>query len=191
MATLAASDIRNATTQRLFFALWPSAGLQENLFRLGGALLGPRRGRRVAAENLHLTLAFLGSVAPERRACYESAADQLRATPFTLTFSRSGCFRRNGILWAGPAVVPAALLELVADLNRGLAVCGFDPERRHYRAHLTLVRNVRRCPDDATFDPIDWKVDSFALIASHSQSDGARYEVLRRWSLVREAADAL
>jgi RNA 2',3'-cyclic 3'-phosphodiesterase len=190
MATLTASDIRSATTQRLYFALWPAPELQERLFRLGGVLLGGRRGRRVAAENLHLTLAFLGSVAPERRACFESAADQLRAAPFTLAFTRSGCFRRNGILWAGPAVVPPMLLELVGDLNRGLAACGFDPERRIYRAHLTLARNVRRWLDDTTFDPVQWNVDSFALIASHTHSNGARYEVLRRWSLVREAAVA-
>jgi RNA 2',3'-cyclic 3'-phosphodiesterase len=190
MVTLAASDIRSATTQRLYFALWPAPELQERLFQLGGALLGGRRGRRVAAENLHLTLAFLGSVAPERRACYESAADQLCAAPFTLAITHSGCFRRNGILWAGSAVAPPTLLELVGDLNRGLAACGFDPERRIFRAHLTLARNVRRCPDDATFDPIEWKVDSLALVASHAQSNGARYEVLRRWSLVREAADA-
>jgi RNA 2',3'-cyclic 3'-phosphodiesterase len=183
MAVFTVGDVCDVPTQRLFFALWPPVELQAKFYRLGGNLVGDRRGRCVRLENLHLTLAFLGSVTPELRQCFEAAADKLRAAPFTVTFTRTGCFRRNGILWAGPAVVPPALLDLVSDLNRGLSACGFEPEHRVYRAHLTLARNVRRCPEDENIAPLEWRMDGFALVESHADDSGARYEVLRQWKL--------
>ena len=53
-------------TQRLFFALWPDAAARAVL---AAAVTEPVRlsgGRAVAESNLHVTLAFLGSVAQPR-----------------------------------------------------------------------------------------------------------------------------
>jgi 2'-5' RNA ligase len=169
--------------RRLFFALWPPAELQQQLYEIGGTLLHSAHARRLPAENLHLTLAFLGEVAPMRQACYERAADGVAGRPFTLAFERSGCFRRTGVLWVGPDETPAALAALAGALNAALEGCGYRPDTRPLRAHLTLARRLRRCPPPATFAPLAWPVREFALVESRLERDGARYERRRVWSL--------
>ena len=59
--------------QRLFFALWPSLELSHELYSVAGRVL-EGDGRRVPPENIHLTLAFLGSVKASFRQCAERAA---------------------------------------------------------------------------------------------------------------------
>jgi 2'-5' RNA ligase len=46
-------------SRRIFFALWPDNGVRSRLEQLA-AMLPPGRGRAHAAEDLHLTLAFIG-----------------------------------------------------------------------------------------------------------------------------------
>lgn len=172
-------------TKRLFFALWLEERLQQQLYELAGQGLKANAGRRVVAENIHLTLAFLGLVTEPDQARYEAAASGVQSSAFTLTLDQLGCFRRAGILWVGPSKIPAELLALVRSLNEALRSCGFTPESREYRAHLTLARNVQQCPDrDIGLSPILWEVRQFALVQSHTESRGATYEILRRWELV-------
>ncbi|MEK7207600.1 MAG: RNA 2',3'-cyclic phosphodiesterase [Pseudomonadota bacterium] len=178
-------ELTRPKTRRLFFALWPGQSLQQQLYELAGQTLKANAGRRVAAENMHLTLAFLGAVTEPDQARYEAAASAVRGSAFTLTFDQLGCFRRAGILWVGPSQIPAELLALVRDLNQALQACGFTLESREYRAHLTLARDVRHCPDCASvLSALVWDVRHFALVQSHTGSHGATYEVLRRWDLV-------
>jgi 2'-5' RNA ligase len=185
MNSLINSDPSQPKAKRLFFALWPEEDLQQQLYELAGQTLMANAGRRVAAENIHLTLAFLGSVTEPDQARYEPAASQVQGKKFTLTLDQLGCFRRSGILWVGPSQIPAELLALVGELNQALQTCGFTPESREYRAHLTLARNVRQCPDhDIGLSPIFWEVRQFALVQSLTESHGATYEILRRWELV-------
>jgi RNA 2',3'-cyclic 3'-phosphodiesterase len=183
--TDAANDDRGPQEKRrrLFFALWPPAELQTAFWREGRLALGAARGRRIGAERLHLTLAFLGSVAGETQRCYERAAAEVRGEVFDLVLERTGCFRRNGILWLGPLAVPPPLLELVHSLNTALSTCGFVPESRPYRAHVTLARDVQRCPEERAIEPIVWKVGEFSLVESRTDSSGAHYERLTSWGL--------
>jgi len=172
-------------TRRLFFALWPEEGLQQHLYELAGQTLTANAGRQVVVGNIHLTLAFLGSVMEPDQARYEAAASGVKGGTFMLTLDRLGYFRRRGILWVGPSQIPAELLALVGDLNQALQACGFTPESRAYRAHLTLARNVRCCPDRVhVLSPLSWEVRHFALVQSHIENRGATYEILRRWELV-------
>lgn len=178
-------ELPRPKTKRLFFALWPEERLQQQLHEFAGQALKANAGRRVVAENIHLTLAFLGSVTEPDQARYEAAASGVTGGAFTLTLDRLGCFRRSGILWIGASQIPAELAALVRDLNQALQACGFTPEPRAYHAHLTLARNVRQCPDrDIGLSPIFWEVRHFALVQSHTESHGATYEILRRWELV-------
>ena len=184
MDPLRISELSRPETRRLFFALWPEEGLRQQLYELAKQSLKANTGRRVAAENMHLTLAFLGSVAEADQTRYEAAASGVRGRTFTLTLDQLGCFRRSGIFWIGPQRVPAELLSLVRELNQALQACGFTPEPREYRAHLTLARDVRRCPERAMgLSPISWVVRHFAMVQSHTESHGATYEILRRWEL--------
>lgn len=170
--------------ERLFFALWPGEAERAGLVRLQHRLL--RHGERPThPEDLHLTLAFLGAVPPERRACCEAAGDGIDARPFVLSLSRVGFWPRPRILWCGPPAPPAPLLTLVRDLTDRLRPCGFPGERRPYAAHITLARKVaaRGRPDDPTIPAwhLRWPITGFVLAAS-GEGPPPRYRVLRRWA---------
>ncbi len=169
--------------QRLFFALWPSVELGRELYRLAGMALRGGAGRRVAPENIHLTLAFLGSVDASFRECAEQAASRVQAGAFALNLERIGCWAKSGILWVGPEQTPETLLQLIQELNSGLAGCGHVAEKRPYAAHLTLVRDARPCVPARNIDAHRWEIDRFCLVQSHAHPEGAHYEILRQWEL--------
>ncbi len=180
----------SATSQRLFFALWPDVSLQQQMFAAADSALrqfeSPRRARR---ENLHLTLAFLGSVNAEVGARLQREADTIRARGFDLTLDQLGVFARRGLVWLGPLQVPAPLLDVVAALRSAQSAVGLIPEKREYRAHITLVRDLATCPPPGPVAPIVWPVRQFVLVESKPGARGSRYQVLHRWDLVARAHD--
>ncbi len=178
---------RETKNQRLFFALWPSPGLSRELYRVAGRML-KREGRRVPPENIHLTLAFLGSVGASFRQCAEqAAAAAIRVEPFTLMLEQIGCWPKPGIFWAAPRHTPEPLSELARQLNAGLSACGYTPENRPYAAHVTLARQVRRAIKNPVIEPLPWEVRRLCLVQSHTHADGARYEIVRSWEFTPPA----
>lgn len=169
--------------QRLFFALWPDAATRDALAAIARTALGHGAGRPVAAENLHLTLAFLGSVDADFRACAERAAERVSEQAFTLTLVHAGRWARAGVLWSAPEETPQALAGLAAALNGALRDCGFTPDARAFRAHVTLARKVRGRLGRIAHPPVDWHVDAFHLVASETHPNGARYRRVRSWPL--------
>lgn len=169
-----------ARSQRLFFALWPDAQTRARIARQARAL-ARREGRPVAAENLHITLAFIGASDPQRRRCLEAQAAQVVVEPFSLELSQVGYYRRARVLWVGPQATPEPLLGLVERLNRALAPCGYRPEPRPFAAHVTLFRKARPAGEDPVFEPVPWSVRDFCLVESVSERDGVHYRVLSRF----------
>jgi len=169
-------------SQRLFFALWPDATLQEDIDRRAHKLIG-KHVKRVPAHNLHITLAFLGSVSREQRACCEQVAAGIQAQGFALSLECIGHWPRPRILWLSPSQQPEALRALVHTLNATLVTCGFTPDARPYHAHMTLARKVGRPLSVRSIEPIDWMVDSFALVESVTAPEGPCYQVLKHWPL--------
>lgn len=181
-----APDSSPAPRRRLFFALWPDAAQRAALAALAEGLELGRRARPVPPCRLHVTLAFLGATGPQRMCCAERVAAGLRAPAFTLCLEQLGCWPRARILWSAPRRTPAALSALVAALQAGLADCGFPPERRRYRAHVTLAREVGARIARAPHPPLAWPVRGFHLVESVSDAAGSRYARLRSWELVGE-----
>lgn len=170
---------RGQETQRLFFALWPDDEVRQRL-----ATAARQWSRRPVAENnLHMTLLFLGDCTPERRACYCAAAAGVEAERFTLVLDFLGGRARSGIQWLGSSETPDALLRLVGELSRALQGCGFEPEKRHFLAHVTLSRKARNPTIKAGLDALIWPVADFALVESVRESGGVRYQVLQHWPL--------
>jgi 2'-5' RNA ligase len=54
--------VAGARPFKLFFALWPSDDQRAALVALTGPAIAPIAGKPVQSANLHVTLAFLGSV---------------------------------------------------------------------------------------------------------------------------------
>ncbi len=145
--------------------------------------------RRVRSENLHLTLAFLGSRSTDETAAIAALLQRLAAASAVESLSTAGA------LWLPlhrPAVLAVAidgghgLVHLQAALVSGLTrAVGFVPERRAFRPHVTVGRFSRdaqvgakafaapQAPPALTFS-----APALGLYCSHTGRGGVRYEAL-------------
>jgi 2'-5' RNA ligase len=167
--------------QRLFFALWPDPALRERLMGLQQCLT-PGVGRRVDAENLHITLLFLGATPVERLHCIEQQLVAIAAPTFNMQLDQLGYWRKPQVLWAGSTQIPLPLSVLVQQLRDVAVRCGCKVDTRPFQIHLTLYRKVRKTPSDMPgMAPIDWPVNGFALVESITAASGVCYRVIRQW----------
>jgi 2'-5' RNA ligase len=138
-------------------------------------------GRPIPPANLHLTLAFLGSVPDSRIAACRSAVASLAPLDATLRLDRLGFWGRAGILWLGPSQPVEALTDYVGRLRDALRGAGFPVETRPFKVHVTLARKCRQVPLRHPVDAIDWPLWRIDLIASRLDPKGARYRSLCHW----------
>ena len=171
------------TEGRLFFALWPEQKARDRLFMLAKRF-SPQGGRLHHPNDLHITLVFLGLVDDERLPCIQQVAEAIDTPPFTLRIDTLGYWPRPRILWCGPTEQPEALQNLVKRLQHGLLDCGFEPEKRPYKPHVTLHRKVRHAQTGPLDEPIEWHAGYFVLATSGGGAPGQpRYRILNRWRL--------
>jgi 2'-5' RNA ligase len=170
---------------RLFYALVPDAGVRHALAGLARDVARESGGRAARAENLHLTLAFLGNVPQEH--CGELAAIGAKAAeaaaPFLLTLGVLGVFRDAGVAWAGPPAIPAGLRQIFDALRAALHDAALPTERREFNPHVTLARRCLRGLSASAMAPLAWRVDSITLMASETLPEGVRYRELASWPL--------
>jgi 2'-5' RNA ligase len=164
---------------RLFFALWPDPAAADRLAQLAGELAGRSRGKPVPAGKIHLTLAFLGSVADERVA--DLLAVRVPAPAFAMRLDCVGAFRKAAVAWAGVESPPRELLALQSALTQTLAGLGFALEERPYVPHVTLVRKVGGALARTAIEPIEWPVLEVTLVRSDTGT--GRYTRLSGWHL--------
>jgi 2'-5' RNA ligase len=130
-----------------------------------------------------MTLIFLGPVDPERLPCIEQVADGVRADSFALSLDRIDYWSRPRILLFGGSETAEPLAGLVKGLQAGLIECGFKPEKRPFRPHVTLARKARRVAASALEQPLPWRVHEFVLAGSSMETKPPRYQILKRWPL--------
>ena len=167
---------------RLFFALWPDDEVRARLERWSRELHALCGGRTTRPENLHVTLAFLGSVEEARVAEVERAAGEVAPRAVSLVLDRPGYRKHNRIAWAGASTVPPALDAFVAELRSALARSRVGFDAKGFVSHVTLLRDAREPKAMPALHPILWKIDGFALVQSVTLPRGSRYEVRRSWS---------
>jgi len=166
---------------RLFFALWPDARARAGLAAWSRELRGLCGGRAPHPQDLHLTLAFLGSVDAERIGAIERAGAEVAPRTATLVLDRPGYWKHNRIVWAGASSPPPELESLVIDLRSALARSGIAFDAKRFVSHVTLLRDAREPPALPALEPISWGIRGFVLAGSSQRSGGGRYEVLRSW----------
>lgn len=165
-------------TQRLFFALWPDEVTRKALALLQETFTH-QPGRPVAAQNLHITLAFIGNVDGAMKNCMQARAETVSFEPFSMILTRLGHFRRSKVTWLGPDTCPSPLKSLVERLNAKLETCGYRPDKRPFSPHLTLLRKAGPIKSDTEITPLLWHIDRFCLVQSSTLAQGAEYRVLR------------
>lgn len=99
----------------------------------------------VAAENLHLTLKFLGDVDNRELidVCKAMRHCCRGVEPFSLQFKGIGGFpdlQRARVVWAGVTDQSNALFDLAQSIDEKMADLRFKREFRDYQPHLTLGR---------------------------------------------------
>jgi RNA 2',3'-cyclic 3'-phosphodiesterase len=180
--------------RRLFFALWPTAAMQEALILAAERTLRSlRSGRPVLRENLHLTLAFIGSVPDSALRALEDiashvsppgavAASRARAV-VEMSFDSVEYWPRSEILCAAASHAPSEAAAFAEALKQGLSSGSFAPDLKPFRAHVTLARQVKRRPAERTLTAVTWTFSDFALIESRSTPAGSLYSVVATWPL--------
>lgn len=146
-------------------------------------------GRPVRADNLHVTLAFLGSVREGQMAALAEIARQAAGQPpgsepaLVLAFDRLEYWRAAQLLCALPAQAPEAVSALARRLQDLLAAGGFAPDLKPFRPHVTVVRKVSRAGRFASMPQVVWSFTELALIESRTRPDGALYSVVEFFPL--------
>ena len=145
-------------THRTFAACDLTDEARAALARAQAALRDKLEGVRwPAAENLHLTMRFLGDVSSndigEVLAALSAAAADV--PPLTLRLGRADVFPN----WRRPAVLVAHLdadethMQQLQDLHQKFSArlkpLGFAPEKRAFRPHVTIGRVRGRRPNKA------------------------------------------
>jgi 2'-5' RNA ligase len=173
-----------AGSQRLFFAIWPDAPARKALAQLAVEVARDGQGRAMRSDNLHITLAFLGSIASARLAQLEviGARAAAKVAPFTLSLDRLGG-GSYAISWLAPDRMSMPLRALHDALASSLREQDFALERRMFRPHVTLARDCLRASRRGTLPAIGWRVDRLALVASTSAPGGSVYQDVCAWPL--------
>lgn len=178
-------------TARVFFALWPSTALADDLAGLAGQLAPICDGRPTRADTIHLTLAFVGDIDAARLPELAAAAEGLSVAPFTLTLDRLGHWPHNRIVWAGCSAPSAALGELAAALRTRLMAAGFavDQGKTGFFPHVTLLRKAAKSlPDDVPTPLRHWPCQDFVLVRLQRSADGSRYRIVQSYPFACHSA---
>jgi 2'-5' RNA ligase len=154
--------------------------------------------RWVKAENIHLTVVFLGHVKTEE---IEGIEEQVRNVcpgygSFDIALKGVGCFpnrRRPRVLWLGLDGDIERMSYFRDDLQRTLKAFGIKEEKRLFKPHLTLgrFRSTRKMGSRleeilSKYAGLETPVESLNelyLFKSDLKSGGAVYTKLKSWPL--------
>jgi RNA 2',3'-cyclic 3'-phosphodiesterase len=156
----------------------------------------------VPAENLHVTLVFLGSV-PERRLpalgdCARGAAATLRSAlasadsqerTLELVFDHLEHWPAAQLLCASPIAPTAPIVALARRLQDLLLECGFAPDLKPFRPHVTVARKVVRHGPVGQMHPVVWRLKELALLQSRTLPQSALYSVVESFALCSDKKD--
>ena len=176
---------------RGFAAIALPEPVRFELSLLGHGLPVPRP---VPAENLHLTLVFLGELPEPVVEDIDLAFRGVRAPGFTLRFGGLGMFGgAKPRLVHAEVAESAALRHLQAKLETAARGAGMVEPPRRYTPHVTLARLPERGVERERLQrtvagrpaPVapSFAVDDFRLYRSRLGAGGAAYEELARYPL--------
>lgn len=179
---------------RAFLALDLPLEQREALFAVASRL--KRAGARVSwvtPDRMHLTLRFLGEVAPD---ALEQLGDDLapvyaRQDPFPLTLAHIGAFpnvRAPRVVWAGLSPLEGPLAACQQAAETAARSIGLKAETKAFKPHVTLgrIRDPKTAgkltgplTDEQDFHGGEFEAGHVSLYASELTSSGPRYTQLR------------
>lgn len=142
-------------------------------------------GRFTPADNWHLTLAFLGEVAPSRLLDLEKTLDACPVSAFPIRLTRIGRFPgREGkdLVWVGVEANPE-MMRLADAIRGGLRRGGFAFDPKPFVPHLTIGREIRMKQEwmgrpDPQIPQAEFLADRFCLMESIREAGRIVYRPL-------------
>ena len=185
--------------RRIFIAIDPPDEWKSSLKSLQSDLkrsFTHARIKWIDPLQIHITLRFLGYIAPEDIPTLQTAVEQacLSTSPFILKSGQLGCFPRPSaprVLWLGILDVQNALAPLEKRIASSTATIGQKPEDRPFHPHLTIGRitEMRSGERKVLADVLEhhhekiqtpWNVKEVLIMESKLNPQGARYEQVSR-----------
>jgi len=171
-------------TLRLFYAIFVPRELWPLLEEAQRKLKGYRNWKATPAEQLHLTLMFLGELPRERleEVVQVGAMVARRVAPFTLRLRGTGYFPADGTPRVWFAKAEGAGLEALA-VGLRAALSDLD-DAKPFKAHITLARRKGPAPrvGPVVLDQ-SFEVRKISLVRSELSPKGSLYRVLREFEL--------
>jgi 2'-5' RNA ligase len=191
---------------RLFVALEIPSAVRDNLaamveeLRAADAAAKKNKARWVRAENLHVTLKFIGNMDAGRLDAIRTALTEVGSGgAVELRFRGLGFFsneKRPRVLWTG--IVPSpSLAPLAAEIDARLEKLGIARETREFAPHLTLARfdppgvseTLRAAAQqNAAREFGAVRAGEFHLFESKTRPTGAEYTRLSSFSFAKAEA---
>jgi len=185
---------------RCFVAVDVSPDVREAIARAQARVRAAARRadvRWVEPAGFHLTLKFLGAVAPVLAASVSAVLAGVAgaAAPIPIAAGGLGVFpgpSRPRVVWAGLTTGVAALGRLAAAVEDALGPLGFPPEARPFGGHVTIgrVRSPRggrilaAAIEAARAEAFGaWTAEEIVLYESRLRPTGAVYEAVTRHRL--------
>lgn len=174
---------------RLFVALPIPRLVAQSIMLIQGGVPG---ARWQTAEQLHVTLRFIGEVDGREAAMLDDALARIVAPAFDLQLHGVGQFgnKQPHALWA--AIRKSEALEhLQRKVDNAIRRVGQPQDAYKFTPHVTVARlrnpenrkMIEWLADRALFTSPEFRVDAFHLYSSRLTSDGSVYAVEREYLL--------
>jgi RNA 2',3'-cyclic 3'-phosphodiesterase len=142
----------------------------------------------VPAENIHITMQFLGETEEALIPSIKGALEKILApySPFYIKIADISCFpdgRRPRVIWVGTEESPT-LINIQKDISNEMVQFGYQKEVRAFTPHLTIgrvksIRNMRellkRIEEMKTTSYSGFEAQSITLMKSELSPSGAKY----------------
>ena len=178
---------------RLFTALVPPATVQNELAEIAVPLSGVRW---TPAENIHLTLRFIGETDDAGTERFAETLARVRVEPFILPVGGVGVFPTRGpakVLWAGVGNGHTRLYQLRKQVDEALLAVDAGLAMPGFPAHFTLGRIAENYDSKElahfldrhrTLEAPPFRVAEFALLSSElTPGRPPAYRVVHSFSL--------
>ena len=167
--------------------------------QLGDMFFGIPGAKWVPAEQLHLTLRFIGEVDGGVFRDVKDALSTIKRPAFTMQLKGLGCFpprKQPKVLWVG-IDKNEQLLQLRNRVEAELVRAGLPPEQRKFSPHVTLAR-LRDTPlskltnflaGNGLYASIVFPVREFHLYSSQLTPKGAIHQIEATYELETPSSD--
>lgn len=118
--------------------------VRKRMADMQGLLVGTRADLKlVKPENIHVTLRFLGNIAPSMVEKIFEEMKKVQFTPFDVKIRGLGAFPRlryPRVVWVGITEGADRLRNVFSQLEPRLRNLGFPPDTKGFSPHLTVAR---------------------------------------------------